>query len=181
MNPPTSFSSRLAKFFLFLMAALCAVTGAWTILKYTAYRNEQDRIESDRKDLASIEKMAPVLRGYVEAGFTAEERKKEQSRGDWFTFFDNIAAVSGLRSDQYVLPSERKIRGRKFEETRFDIKLTRVDRRSMVRFLWEVEKRRKFIKTAEIKVLKPRKISEFEDLWDGKVVVAFREKPASTK
>lgn len=179
MNAGSSFGSTFAKFYLFVAGALCAVAGAWALMNLLDFLEVEDRIVRDTRGLASIRKMGPVLQGYVEAGITAEERKREQSRGQWFTFFDNIASVSGLRSDQYVLPSERKVKGRHYEETRFDIKVTRVDRRSIARFLWEVEKQRKYLKASEIKLSKPRKAGEFEDRWDGKVVVAYREKPAA--
>jgi hypothetical protein len=177
MNADRSFASTAAKLFIFFMGALSAIAGAWMILNVTELRTEEKGIVQDTKNLEQIEKIAPQLGGLVEAGITAQERQKEQSEGNWYTFFDNVASVCGLHSDQYVLPSRRTVPGRHYIEHRFDIKLKGVDRRSAARFLWEVEKRRSYLKASEVKLRRPkRKNQETGDEWDGNVVIAYRKK-----
>jgi hypothetical protein len=176
MTPSKSFGSRVAKFYIFLIGALCAVACVWTILNMVDYSSEKQRIASDTELLDRIRLIAPELGVYIESGWTAQKRKEEQARGNWFTFFGNIASTCNLGSDQYVLPSQREVRGRNYVEKRFDIQVRGVDSRSTALFLWEAEKRRSYLKATEVKLHKPRKVAEDEDKWDGKIVVAYREK-----
>ncbi len=175
MRASQGLASKASKFFLLFAGALAAAACGFMILNAADLETEQGYIERDRELVGQIRKIVPTLKTYVQAGITAKERQDEQSKGNWLTFFDSVANVSGFLSDQYVLPSPREIRGKNFIEYRFDIKLKDVRRKDTARFLWEVEKRRSYLRSCEVKLQRPRKAGD-EDVWEGQVVIGYREK-----
>ncbi len=174
MKASSTFGTKAAKLFLVVTGATSGVALGWVGLNMSDLSAEQGYIQRDRDLFKQISGIVPTLETYVQAGITAKARQEEQSKGNWLTFFDNTANSSGISSDQYVLPSPREVKGRNFVEYRFDMKLKSVRRRDTAKFLWEVEKRRSFLKSAEVKLQRPRKTND--DVWEGQVVIAYREK-----